>query len=116
MMPTTDELRRRERYHFDKHVLCYKCFSSNAKLKTKVPFLFVIQDISYGGIGITTDQMLHPDSVMNFRLDASEGNREFKVIVKWSRFNNDQYVSGLEFVDVVKEDILFLHKIVNHLK
>ncbi len=116
MMPTSEELRRRARHIFDKHVLCYKCVTSNPMHKTRVPFVFIIQDISYGGLGIATDQMLHPDSVMSFRLDASDGNREFSVKVKWSRFNGERYVSGLEFLELVKEDIVFLHQIVNKLQ
>jgi hypothetical protein len=115
MMPTIDEHRRRERHTYDKHVLCYKCVSSNPMYKIKVPFLFVIQDISYGGMGISTDKKLYVGSVMAFRLDTAEGNREFKVMVKWSKYYSGKYVSGLQFIEVVKEDIIFLHQIVNHL-
>lgn len=115
MMSTADEHRRRKRHIFDKHVLCYKCVSPNTRHKTKVPFLFVIQDISYGGMGIISDQMLYSDSVMTFRLHALDNTHEFQVKIKWSRFQNQQYVSGLQFVDVVKEDIIFLHKLVKNL-
>lgn len=107
--------RRRERHTLSKHVLCYKCDQIQG-YHVKAPFMIEIHDISYGGLGIYTDNRLYKDLHLYFRLDTDGDIREFKVKVMWSKYEDEHYSSGVQFVDVVKEDIIFLHKIVHPLE
>jgi len=109
------EDRRRDRHKFIKHVLCYKCDQVPEK-HVKVPFLIEIHDISYGGLGIVTDYRMYKDMVLYFRLDIDDLRREFAVQVKWCKYEEGRFSSGVEFQDVVKDDIIFLHRIVHPLE
>ena len=106
------EGRLRERHEFGKHILCYRCDSST---HIKVPFVFEINDISYSGLGIHANVLLSPDSIMYFRIDTLDMKREFRVQVKWCKYNGAIYVAGVQFMDVKKEDIIFLHEIIKRL-
>lgn len=103
--------RLRERFEFGKHGYCYYCSAP----QVKVPFVFEINDISYKGIGILSNQALIPETILFFRFGYHEEVKEFQVRVKWSKKDGYAYTSGLEFINIVKEDILFLHSIIKKL-
>ena len=107
-----DEKRRRERKEFEKHILCFKCELASGMPKIKIPFLFQVKDISYSGMKIQTNNILYPDAKLYFKFDADVQHREFCVRVVWCRFSGSEYISGIEFQDLTKEDILFLHMII----
>jgi c-di-GMP-binding flagellar brake protein YcgR len=109
----TNELRLRERKEYDKHILCFKC--ENAGSKVKVPFLFHVHDISYGGMKISLNQMLQPETILYFRMESNESLKDFQVEVVWSKHNGREFVSGVKFPGVTKEDIVFLYEIIKGL-
>lgn len=106
--------RRRERHEYDKNILCFKCQSSRPH-PVKVPFLFSIKDISYGGLGIITSQNIPLGSIISFKLTEGDDSRVFDIIVKWSKFDGENYIMGTEFNGVVKEDIVFLFNVIKKL-
>lgn len=111
-----DELRIRERKEFHKHILCYNCETPHRDKKVKIPFVFEVNDLSYSGMGIASAHILFQGTKLFFRLDIDETRREFCVKVIWSKYNGYQYVSGVQFLDVKREDIIFLHLILRDLK
>lgn len=106
------ENRIRDRHVFDKHILCYRY---DSETPIKVPFVFEINDISYSGLGIQTNVFLKPDSILYFRMDINNIQHEFKVKVVWCKYNGIAYLSGVTFLDVRKEEIIFLHEIIKRL-
>lgn len=109
------ENRLRERHVYNKYILCYKCYNYDPSSKPKVPFVFNVTDISFGGMGITTEQRLSVGTVLSFRLSEDELSRVFTVEVIWCKESSNIYKLGVEFKDIVKEDIIFLHTIVKGL-
>jgi hypothetical protein len=109
------EARRRERKEFHKHILCYRADLPSNAMNIKIPFVFEVHDISYSGMGIFTSVMLFPGTEMFFRLDSDDIKREFHVKVVWCKYNGYQYTSGIQFLDVTREDIIFLHLIFKNL-
>lgn len=105
------ENRLRERHELGHHGYCYYCSDPN----TKVPFAFEITDVSYRGMGIHTNQDLLTESILYFRFSHNNVLKELKVQVKWVKHNGYLYASGVEFIEVVKEDIVFLHALIKHL-
>ena len=102
------EHRRRERLAISKHILCHHMDSEDLDHHVKYPFMFEVVDMSYGGMRILSEHLLLKNDLLYFKLNHDSLKRDFKVRVKWSQFKNNQYVSGLEFVDLTREDIIFL--------
>ena len=108
------EQRARERKEYHKHILCFKAEDTETT-HVKVPFLFQVHDISYSGMKISMGQMLHPGTKLHFRMEVSESIREFNVEVVWCRHNGYEFVSGVRFPGVTKEDIVFLYTLIKDL-
>lgn len=109
-----DDNRRRERKSYSKHILCFKCEDTEGT-RIKVPFLFQVHDISYSGMKISMAQMLHPGAILHFRMEVQESIREFQVEVVWCKHNGYEFVSGVKFPGVTKEDIIFLFSLIKDL-
>lgn len=109
-----DEKRLRDRHEYLKNVLCYSCKSDH---QVKVPFIFEIENISYGGMLIELANMLHFGDIISFNINHEYENHHFKGKVVWTKYNVEGglYFSGIEFQDIRKEDIIFLHKIISHI-
>lgn len=114
-MQELENNRLRQRHQYKHHVLCYRCEADSLDEKPKVPFVFEITDISYGGMGITTENLISPGCLLYFTLNAGASKREFSVQVKWCRYTGYNYTMGVAFRDVIREDILFLYQIVSRL-
>lgn len=102
------EHRRRERLPLNKHILCHHIDSDLFNHHVKYPFMFEVVDMSYGGMKIISEHLLLKNDILYFKLNHDLLKRDFKVRVKWSQLSQDQYVSGLEFIDLTREDIIFL--------
>lgn len=109
------DLRRRERYEYNKNILCFQC-SNTGDHKVKIPFIIKIKDISYGGMKIACSQLLPKDSLISFRFTENDISRVFNIKIIWSKFNGEFFVMGTEFIDVVKEDIIFLFRMIRPLE
>ena len=110
------DVRHRERFEFKNNILCFKCKQKDQILTTKVPFLFNIIDISYGGLGISCNQRLNIESILTFNFKSQFDLRELNVEVKWCKFVNGKYRCGVHFVDLTYDDVIFLNQVVQSAK
>lgn len=110
------EARGRDRFEFKNNILCFRCIDKKDSVKTKIPFLFSITDISYSGLGISCQYKLHENSVLTFNLKDKMESKELNVEVRWSKYDNGQYRSGVRFLDLTYEDVIFINEIVKKLK
>ena len=111
-----EENRRRERFELKYNILCFKCCDPVNSVATIIPFLFHIVDISYGGLGISSEHRLHSDSILTFNMKNKFGLRELNVEVKWCKFVDGVYRSGVHFINLTYEDIIFIDEIVKYLR
>lgn len=115
MVISNEEKRRRERKHYEKHILCFEYDSVHTETRLKIPFLFTVENISYSGMKISCSQLIEPGMVLFFRLEDHHHSRDMQVQVIWCHYHNGLYDAGVEYKDLTKEDVIFIYEIFNHL-
>jgi len=108
------EKRRRRRFRYKNSILCYKVVMEN---KTDIgPFRIVIDDISYSGMGITTQKKLIDGSILEFNLNNRFDIRKMRLKVMWEKHCDEGYRYGLEFLELTANDIYFINDIIEDIK
>jgi c-di-GMP-binding flagellar brake protein YcgR len=110
----SSEKRRRKRYRYENSILCYKIVAENKN--DIAPFRIVLDDISYSGMGITTQKKLAEGSMLEFNLNNRFDIRRMKFRVKWEKHCDDGYKYGLEFLELTANDIYFINDIIEDIK
>ena len=103
------ESRRRERVPLKENVICegYKSKVEGHDIKT--PFEFEIQDLSYGGMRIQLAHLLHKYDHLEFKLSYGRHQKYFVGEVQWCKIRKSNCVSGVQFVDLTRDDVIFLY-------
>jgi len=108
------EKRRRKRHRYKNSVLCYKIIAENKN--DIAPFRIVLDDISYSGVGITTQKKLAEGIVLEFNLSNKLDIRRMKFKIKWEKPCDEGYKYGLEFLELTANDIYFINEIIEDIK
>lgn len=103
------EHRRRERIELSENILCDGFTTKKENHLVKVPFVFEIKDMSYGGMKIKLDHLLLKHDRLAFQLTHASVHKRFTCEVQWSKIVRDGYVSGVQFLGLTREDVIFLY-------
>lgn len=103
------ELRRRERVALNESIICDSFKTKKENHFVKTPFQFEIQDLSYGGMKISLDHLLLKHDQITFKLVFGKQSRCFNCEVQWCRVEHSSYVSGIQFIDLSRKDVIFMY-------
>lgn len=103
------ELRRRERVPLKEIVICegYKSRIEGHVIRT--PFEFEIQDLSYGGMRIQLEHLLHKNDHLEFKLSYDRHQKDFVGEIQWCKIRKNNHICGVQFVDLTRDDVIFLY-------
>lgn len=105
--------RKRLRVDYKDRVLCYKHIITSANIKPDpAPIRILIKDISYSGLGIICNRDLGRGDYLIFNLESHGIVKEFMVEVRWCKYSDGLYESGLQFTNLTKDMILFLDSLI----
>lgn len=112
-----NEKRRRTRVNYNKRILCYEHISSlnGKKSHLKKPILIKLEDISYEGLRISCDQILNSGDTLIFNLGHNKELARIVAEVKWCHYSSEDCQAGLRILNISRELILFLNKIIREL-
>ncbi|MCH4890856.1 hypothetical protein EZV73_24970 [Acidaminobacter sp. JC074] len=112
------EKRQRTRFLYDKTILCYEHRDNKHKKVKKKPVVFKVKNISYSGMRIETLSKINEGDILVFNLKDGYEIRELKLEIVWSNFHyQDMEVqAGAKFIELKRDDVLFLHTIISKLK
>lgn len=105
------ENRNKNRHKYNKTILCFGC-TNTGEYEVKLPFLVTVNNISFGGIGIEAKQFVPKGAIITFRLAEDEGSRKFDIEVRWVKYEDEIYHIGTKFINIVKEDVVFLFNMI----
>lgn len=101
--------RKRARLDYKNRVLCYKHIITSANIKPDpAPIRIEIKDISYSGLGIVCNRDLGRGDFLIFNLESHGVVKEFMLVVRWCKYSDGLYESGLQFTNLTREMIIFL--------
>lgn len=112
-----NENRIRSRSEFDYSVLSFRSYDKMGNLKPSFLTKVNVADISYSGIGILSDVKLEIGEllVINICYKGSDV-LEYKGEIKWCDYQENQYHSGLAFMELTREHIELLDRIIKQKK
>lgn len=105
--------RKRERVNFKYSVMSFKCMKNTDEKKIcDKPLFLEVSDISYSGIGMSVNQKMEVGNHIMINLSDGMDKLEYDLIVRWCKGTVGRYKVGCEFVDLTKEKVYLLHRII----
>lgn len=112
-MNRAENKRVQSRIKYRKHILCYKHIPSDCNKKiSPAPIRITIENLSYSGLGILSTRDLSKKDILIFNLENSSEKKEVILEVMWCHYSSGQYVAGLKFINLTRETILFIDKLI----
>lgn len=120
MIENFSEERIRNRHSYSYSILCREKIEDK-KIKEIPPVLVKVIDISYSGIGLTSNKPLSVDQVYVLNFKLSEQSRKVKFKIVWINQFKDAHLTygyrlGGQFIDVTKDDLFFVHDIITNIR
>ncbi|MBP2028295.1 c-di-GMP-binding flagellar brake protein YcgR [Acetoanaerobium pronyense] len=114
-MKKIKESRKFERINQGIQTQCNTYYVEDKLIEANPPIDLLMMNISEGGIGLVSHEKLPVDSVLILNVDF--GLETYKIMAKvvWSKKNENEFKSGLEFVSIpyALKEALSLYKNLN---
>lgn|GEM_PF-2237395 len=110
-----EDKRVRPRINYTNHILCYKHIPVNRnEISDPAPMRITIENMSYSGLGILTTRKLVTGDVLAFNLENAGEKKEVTLEVVWCRYYDGEYEAGLRFINLTREIIFFLDRLMKN--
>jgi len=107
--------RNRDRVGFKYNIMCFKKINKKRIEDTAVAIRIQVNDISYGGVGITCNMPIETGEILVFNIVLKDSRKmEVYAEVKWHSYNAGKYKAGLEFKNLNRDDVVLIHDIIKN--